>query len=151
MTPEQMSALHHAAFVGGRGWSAQEITDLLSNQHTDALIRPHGFAIFRSLAGESELLTIAVDPGQQRQGIGRDLMHLWLEQITGRADTAFLEVAADNQAARALYDSLGFCISGTRHGYYARATGGPVDALLMRRDVTPAPARESTPETSESG
>ena len=40
----------------------------------------------------------------------------------------FLEVAADNEAAVALYKGLGFKIAGARKAYYQRAGGKNVDA-----------------------
>ncbi len=43
------------------------------------------------------------------------------------AQTLFLEVGADNPAARALYGSLGFAKVGDRKGYYQGR-----DALVLR-------------------
>lgn len=43
----------------------------------------------------------------------------------------FLEVAADNDAARALYAKLGFVEAGRRHGYY----GDGADALVLRHSL----------------
>lgn len=136
MTPASMSALHRAAFDTARAWSTAEFTTLLENPYTTALTRPNGFALVRTLAGESELLTLAVDPGHRRQGIARALMQDWLNQITPDAQTAFLEVAADNLAARALYATFDFTLSATRKGYYARANAQALDALVLHRDLT---------------
>ena len=44
----------------------------------------------------------------------------------------FLEVAADNDAAVALYEGLGFKIAGARKAYYQRAGGENVDARHPR-------------------
>ena len=136
MTPQDMAALHGAAFTDQRGWSDTEITTLLDSPFTAALTRPAGFALIRTLAGESELLTLAVDPRARRQGIARSIMQEWLERITPLAQTAFLEVAADNHAARALYAGFGFTHSATRTGYYARKDAQAVDALVLHRDLT---------------
>ena len=46
---------------------------------------------------------------------------------------AFLEVAADNAAAQALYARAGFAESGRRRGYYRRPDGSGLDALVMQR------------------
>jgi len=51
------------------------------------------------------------------------------------AITAFLEVAADNDGARALYQALGFAETGCRRSYYARETGN-VDAITMSLRLT---------------
>jgi ribosomal-protein-alanine N-acetyltransferase len=60
-----------------------------------------------------------------------------LEELFDRARRAGaqgvgLEVAADNAAARRLYESCHFVSTGRRHGYYRRR-GGAEDALLFRR------------------
>jgi ribosomal-protein-alanine N-acetyltransferase len=55
------------------------------------------------------------------------------DQLIGAGTTTlFIEVARDNDAARALYEALGFTETGVRKGYYARGAGGAEDALLMR-------------------
>ena len=54
---------------------------------------------------------------------------------TAGAEAMFLEVAADNAAAIALYAGAGgFVRVGARPGYYPRETGA-IDALVMRRDL----------------
>jgi ribosomal-protein-alanine N-acetyltransferase len=47
----------------------------------------------------------------------------------------FLEVATDNEAAVALYKSLGFKKAGTRKGYYQRAGGENADAVILALDL----------------
>lgn len=136
MTPSEMAAIHAAAFITERGWSAQEFTDLLAQPYTAAFTAPGGFALTRTLAGESELLTLAVDPRHQRRGIARALLTAWLDAVQAKADTAFLEVAADNLAALTLYEQQGFTRSGLRKAYYRRQGGPSVDAVLMIRLLT---------------
>lgn len=131
MTPARMAALHALAFVRERPWRAEEFAGLMDSPHVVVHGAAHGFALARSVAGETELLTLAVDPAQQRQGIGRKLTEQWLAQ--SNAETAFLEVAADNTGACALYTALGFAEAGRRPAYYARKCTAPVDAILMRR------------------
>lgn len=131
MTPEALSEVHRAAFVTERGWSPAEFRDLLDSSHTHLTRATHGFALWRSIAGEAELLTLAVLPAHQGQGIGRHLMHDWMTQASDGADTAFLDVARDNLAACALYARFGFATVATRPRYYARAQGA-ADALVMR-------------------
>jgi len=50
----------------------------------------------------------------------------------GGAKAVFLEVAADNAAALALYQEAGFETVGVRRGYYPRPGGGAADALNLR-------------------
>ncbi len=93
-----------------------------------------GFILVREAAGEAEILTLAVAPRARRQGLGRTLVDAAIARL-GSADL-FLEVAADNIAAIALYQQNGFTQAGVRRGYYARP-GGAVDALLLKRGQTP--------------
>jgi ribosomal-protein-alanine N-acetyltransferase len=131
-----MAALHARAFVHERGWSACEFADLLALPHTQAHVAPAGFAVARTLAGETELLTLAVDPDHHRCGTGSALVAAWITAARADATTAFLEVAADNQGALALYGRHGFAPAGVRKAYYARARGTAVDAVMMTRALT---------------
>ncbi len=92
-----------------------------------------GFLLGRILAGEAEVLTLAVHPDARRRGIGRDLLARFLARAAaGGAARAFLEVAEDNPGALALYAAAGFAAVGRRRGYAAPG----VDALVMARDLT---------------
>jgi ribosomal-protein-alanine N-acetyltransferase len=51
------------------------------------------------------------------------------------AETAFLEVAADNAPARALYAATGWEQTGARRGYYTTPEGTKIDALILRRPL----------------
>lgn len=133
MTPDALAALHKAAFSRERPWSAAEFASLIDQPHVTVCADPHGFALVRTVAGETELLTLAVDPAHQRQGVGRQLTQDWLRRCD--AQTAFLEVAADNTPAIALYESLGFAQAGRRAAYYARKKGADADAIVMRRGL----------------
>ncbi|WP_299878301.1 GNAT family N-acetyltransferase [uncultured Sulfitobacter sp.] len=134
--PDALARLHRAAFTVSRPWHAAEIADLLNAPHVTLFRDPHGFALTRLVAGEAELLTIAVDPAHHRQGIAETLLRDWLASLEGRAQTAFLEVAADNAAAQSLYAKIGFGEVARRAGYYARANATDVDAVIMRLALT---------------
>jgi len=134
MTPKMMADMHANAFAPERGWTAQEFEELLASDYTQLNSHRHGFALIRTIAGEAELLTLAVVPDHQRQGIADSLMHDWMR--TAPAEIAFLEVAADNTAAQALYVKHGFAKAGLRKAYYARPNGPPIDAVLMRASLT---------------
>jgi ribosomal-protein-alanine N-acetyltransferase len=121
-------------------WSVSTIKQMLSHPGSVSLIARSGqplaavgFVIGQVAADEAELLTVAVSKAEQRKGIGRRLV-----EAVGRAAknagarTLYLEVAADNAAALALYQSLQFAPSGRRKGYYARpGSQAAQDAITM--------------------
>jgi ribosomal-protein-alanine N-acetyltransferase len=135
MTPETLAALHGRCFTTPRPWSAAEFAGFLSDPLAFLLVEGDaGFLLGRALAGEAELLTIAVAPEARQRGLGRRLVSRFLYQARLRgAETAFLEVAADNDPARALYARAGFAEVGRRRGYYRAPGGQPVDALVLSR------------------
>jgi ribosomal-protein-alanine N-acetyltransferase len=95
-----------------------------------------GFLLGRVVLDEAELLTIAVHPDVQGQGIGGALVAGFLAQAAARgARRAFLEVAEDNAAARALYARAGFVAVGRRRGYFRAPDGRRIDAVVMARDL----------------
>ncbi|MDT8326360.1 MAG: GNAT family N-acetyltransferase [Roseovarius sp.] len=135
MTPESMAQTHARAFAGqSRGWSAQEIADLLQSPLVFALGDARAFAIGRAIADEAELLTLATDPEHRRKGLARACLADFERAAQDRgALSAFLEVAADNAAARALYRFAGYEQIACRRGYYTRLDGAAVDALILQK------------------
>ncbi len=136
MIPAEMAALHAAAFRQSRPWTVEEFADLLANRFTYAIGNTDCFAVFRVIADEAELLTIATHPSRQRAGLARHLMKDWQHTaIRAGASRAFLDVAADNHAAIALYKSCGYAPCGLRRGYYRRENEENVDAIVMERSL----------------
>jgi ribosomal-protein-alanine N-acetyltransferase len=130
MTPDQMAAIHSACFTTPRPWSASEISGLLDSPYAFACFADSGFLLCRAVAGEAELLTIAVSPAAQGRGIGAHLMDQFLDAARGRhSEQAFLEVAANNPAAIHLYLKKGFIQTGQRPAYYRQPDGSAVAAL----------------------
>ncbi|RWR31759.1 GNAT family N-acetyltransferase [Sinirhodobacter populi] len=138
MTLDALAALHARCFTTPRPWSAAEFADLLASRFCFLLTAPEGFLLGRVIAGEAELLTLAVDPDARRRGAGRRLMADFLRGAADRAaDSAFLEVAEDNLPARALYAATGWQPAGRRRAYYRTAGGNHVDALVLRHALAP--------------
>ncbi len=137
MTPEQLAALHARAFRTPPPWSAADFAAFIADPLAFLLVEGDaGFLLGRAVAGEAELLTLAVAPEARRRGLGRRLVGRFLYQARLRsAETAFLEVSAENPAALGLYDSAGFRLSGRRRGYYATAEGRRIDALVLSRTL----------------
>ncbi|MBN2739928.1 MAG: ribosomal protein S18-alanine N-acetyltransferase [Rhodobacteraceae bacterium] len=132
MTPETLAHLHAACFTTPRPWSQAEFDSLLDARGVFLLTEPGGFLMGRVIADEAELLTLAVDPNRRRTGIARALVGAFHEEVkTRKAQTAFLEVAEDNTAARALYLATGWIESGRRKAYYHAPDGTPHDAIIM--------------------
>ncbi|PZR00465.1 MAG: ribosomal-protein-alanine N-acetyltransferase [Cereibacter sphaeroides] len=138
MTPQELATLHAESFTHPRPWTAAEFADLLAGNGVFLVTEPMGFALGRVVAREAELLTIAVAPTARRQGVGGRLLAQFLSHAADRdAEDIFLEVSADNLAARALYHAAGFAQAGLRRGYYQRPDGNRADAILMRRRLAP--------------
>lgn len=132
---EELAQLHARAFAGtGRGWSAAEFAYLLASPLTCVCTTPQGFGMSRVIADEAELLTLATDPDYRRQGVATDLLARLEAAVAARgAKRHFLEVAADNGAARALYTRAGYAEAGRRAAYYLRPDGSHADALVMEK------------------
>jgi len=136
MTPEAMAGLHARAFTAPPPWSVSDFAALLARPEVFAVVREDGFALGRAIAGEAELLTLAVQPGARRRGVGRALLAGFLEEARMRgAARAFLEVGEDNLAARGLYAAAGFMRVGRRRGYLRTPEGVAADALVLARDL----------------
>lgn len=139
-----LADLHARCFTTPRPWSAAEIAGLMLDPLNFTLIEgeaaaPTGFLIGRTIADEAELLTVAVAPEARREGLGRKLLLRFEDAARARgAATAFLEVAADNAPAQALYATRGFAQTGLRKAYYHHPDGQSVDALVMGRPLHPA-------------
>jgi ribosomal-protein-alanine N-acetyltransferase len=93
----------------------------------------------------AQVMTIGVDPGHQRHGIGRQLLEALIDRArTLRAQAVLLEVRVDNVAALALYEQEGFERLGVRKRYYQPED---VDAYTMRLDLSREREREADPES----
>jgi [ribosomal protein S18]-alanine N-acetyltransferase len=135
---DALAAVHALAF--DHGWSATDIADILNSPGAFALAvrqdgAPHAFILCRAIAGEAEILTLAIHPALRRRGLGRALLTAAIGAAqAAAAEAMFLEVAADNAAAIGLYAGAGFIRVGARPEYYRRAEGA-IDAIAMRRDL----------------
>lgn len=131
-----LADLAQAAFPPGPGWTAADFARMADDPTRLILTRKAAALIVISvIAPEAEILNIGVAPNHRRQGLGAALLQDAIAALRGRrVDTLFLEVAADNAPARALYARSGFVQVGLRRGYYARAAGR-VDGLILRRGL----------------
>lgn len=126
-----MAAVHAVSFEVA--WSADTFGDWLSHGPYVAYGRFDGasllgFALFRKIMDEAELITVATSPCARKKGVAKNLLQECVTRL--RIDgikAVHLEVAEGNMGACALYRALGATQVGRRKGYYQGQ-----DALLMR-------------------
>ena len=91
-----------------------------------------GFCSFWRVLDELHINNLAVIPAHRGAGAGTTLLRAILrEGARLGARRATLEVRRSNEAARRLYERLGFSVAGVRRGYY---TNPVEDALVLWRD-----------------
>lgn len=147
---ELLAGMHKICFADA--WNADAMAAVLAMPGAQGLLAvdggslapalappgPAGFVLWRAAAGEAEILTIAVLPPWRRGGLGGRLLDVALAAAAAAgAEAMFLEAAADNTAALALYEKRGFARVGLRKAYY-----GDKDAVVMRRDLDTIPPCE---------
>lgn len=94
-----------------------------------------GFSLMRTVAGESELLLLAVLPTQHRRGIGGRLLDDFIERARDEGvGRVHLEVREGNPAVE-MYRSVGFRAVGRRRNYYRANDGARFDALTLAREL----------------
>lgn len=99
----------------------------LSAQNTT--LQPIGIGCLWSIVEEAHITLLGIHPGYRRQGLGKFLLCILLEDaIKRRLQWATLEVKTNNHPAISLYEKFGFKIVGKRKGYYQK-TGE--DALIL--------------------
>ena len=131
-----MAAVHAAAYRQDRPWSEAEFGALTASPHVMALGDARAILLVRIIADEAEVLTIATHPDHRRHGLARALLGRFHAAAHARgATTAFLEVAADNAPALALYLAAGYRQIGRRSASYDRADGPAADALVLQRGL----------------
>jgi [ribosomal protein S18]-alanine N-acetyltransferase len=106
-----------------------------------AMTAPLGFILYRMGGDECEILTLATLPDARRRGVATALLRAALAASSARGvAAAYLEVAADNGAAQALYRREGFTAVGQRPAYYRNIRGYPAkDAMVLRRPLPGKP------------
>jgi ribosomal-protein-alanine N-acetyltransferase len=120
-----------------RPWTEAEFADLLARPEIHVSADRDALALGRTVAGEAELLTLATLPDARRRGHARRRLAAFEAEAAARgAEAVFLEVAADNAPAVALYLASGYVEAGRRRAYYRRVRGPAADALIMRKPLS---------------
>lgn len=87
-----------------------------------------GFCVRWEVAHEVHLNTLAIRPELRRRGLGTLMLRQVLRDAARRGLTrATLDVRVSNEAALALYRTLGFKIASTRTSYYSN----PVESAYI--------------------
>ncbi len=139
---DALACLEHTAFVGyyaAHRFSAAQLAAYLARPTTFAHVIERGDRILAYALGVwgggtrahvARLHSIAVDPRARRGNLGRHLLRAFLAAARRRGCTvAYLEVAAANRAAIALFIHHGFTVTRRLPAFYSRTTTG----LRMRR------------------
>lgn len=138
MSAAQLAGVHARCFTMPPPWSEADFASFLTDPQCRLITREEGgvlqaFALFRVVLDEAELLTLATVPGARRMGHARALLAGGLAGLRAAgAQTCFLEVAADNDAAIALYRNMGFHKAGFRRSYYHAPGHASKDALVFK-------------------
>ncbi len=118
-------------------WPPERVTRAIASSRINTLVvtvsgRLIAFAIMEYGDTQAHLCLLAVKPGHQRCGIGKQMM-IWLEETALTAGIAgiTLELRANNRAARDFYLARGFTQTACIPGYYR----GVENALRMSRDI----------------
>ena len=134
--PADMAKLHAQSGLEQRPWTAQEFAQLCAAENSLMIEQDFGFALGRVIHTEVELLLLIVSRAKRKQGLGKTYLQLFEEAARQRgAKICFLEVGAENTAARALYQKCGYAEQGLRKGYYRKMNGTPKDALLLAKTL----------------
>ena len=89
-----------------------------------------GYIGGRTIAGETEIFNVAVDPDFRRKGFGKMLIEKFIEAVKEKeTQQIFLEVRTSNLPAISLYEKAGFVFCGIRKDYY---DDPKENAILMR-------------------
>ncbi len=117
-------------------WSEKQIRDSITNEfsvYTVAVCGEDicGIGSMYCVAGEGQIMNIAVSEKYRRRGIAEGIMNfLDGEAIRRNCDVITLEVAENNRSALSLYEKCGYSPVGHRKGFY-----GGVDATIMEKTL----------------
>lgn len=123
---EAIAALEHACFADP--WSEAGLEEELHNPCARFTVAEHmaevrGYLGAHIVADEMSITNIAVSPSHRRQGVARALLQdATIAAQQKNLTRITLEVRVSNEAAIALYESMGFVKDGIRPRFYAHPT-----------------------------
>ena len=137
MTPAELAEMEAICFPTTPSiWSEKDYAAHLANGAGLTVSDETGFVVGRIAADEAEIITLGVLPDYRKRGHGTDLLAQFETHArTKGAEAIFLEVAANNRAALALYKARAFSRVGRRRKYYENAEGISVDAFILKKTL----------------
>ena len=135
---DQVMKVMTAAFGDsyGEAWTRSQCAGILPMDGVTLMVADGGsellgFALYRIVLDDAELLLLAVSPEAQGNGIGRKLLGQFIDDAKKKgASKIHLEVRDGNRATR-IYEAAGFAPAGRRRNYYRGSDGQQYDALTF--------------------
>lgn len=118
-------------------WDEKSIAYELTNPLSHWLVALEGGTVAgyvgsQTVMDETDMMNIAVHPDYRRKGIAEALIDTLVSDLVQKGSHCLtLEVRASNEAAKALYEKLGFRHVGTRKNYYRHPRE---DGLILRKE-----------------
>jgi ribosomal-protein-alanine N-acetyltransferase len=141
---DDVMVVMNAAFGNrfGEAWTRSQCAGILPMSGVDLMVARDlatgtvvGFSLTRTVAGESELLLLAVLPTHHRRRIGARLLDEFMSRARDQGSHRLhLEVRDGNPAVH-MYRDAGFGPVGRRRNYYRAPDGQRFDALTFAQDL----------------
>ena len=118
-------------------WSQKKLLDSFSNPNTHVQLILHneqitGYLITLDSLDFSDILTLAITPEFQQQGLGCKLLDDLQQRLKPcNIHTILLEVRVSNVAAICFYQKYGFELIDTREKYYSNLEDAKILRLLI--------------------
>ncbi len=135
---ENFAVIHKSCFGSPSAFfSSSFILSLIQNPNVKFINEGQkGFCLVRRSDEEAEIITMAVKPEFQQQGVGYSMLRKAILLLSKtNCEQIFLEVASDNIAGIKLYSKAGFHSCGIRKNYYHISNHEIVDAITMTKNL----------------
>lgn len=132
----QVAEIEAASF--SMPWSLRAFTDTVEKPNFRYFVAEEageilGYCGFLYVLDEAEIPNVCVKASARRQGVGRKMLEVLItEAKTLGIAVLYLEVRESNEAAMALYASLGFLPNGIRKNFYEQPQE---NAVLMSKTL----------------
>ena len=132
----QVAEIEAASF--SMPWSLGAFTETVEKENFRYFVAEEngeilGYCGFLFVLDEAEIPNVCVKEAARKRGIGAKMMRVLLDDARSLGMAVlYLEVRESNQAARRLYESLGFVENGIRKNFYAQPRE---DAILMSKTL----------------